>query len=177
MKKILLVVLVSLLGTFAYSQVGVKGGFDAGFPVNGNNDKAKVGFYFGLTYNFNENMRIEFLQDILFQGQTNTGIAVHNNLYGSTVGFDYSFVLGSFRPYLGLNLGSFTFQSVVNSSFGKTKATSTYFGLVPKIGLDYAINDNLSVGFAVKHNLIVPNNKNGNLYNMVGLNVGVAYKM
>ena len=62
-----------------------------------------------------------------------------------TIGFHYLFSEEELRPYLGLDLSYLH----IFSDFG----TDNFFGLGPNVGVDYFINESVSIGLKAQYNL------------------------
>lgn len=174
MKKLAIVLTLMLsISMASYSQFGVKGGFALGVPTNANNSKAYPGFDIGATYNFTDHFRGEVLFEGMFSSTNSAFFTVSNSLLPVTIGADYSFLEGKAHPYVGLNLGLYT-NSV---KFGNTRTSESYFGLYPKIGINYEITDNLLLDLTAKYHMyfVGGNNNNTSTPQLFGLNVGINY--
>jgi opacity protein-like surface antigen len=117
-------------------------------------------------YNVNDDIRVglnlgrytvSFFEDAKFFIMTITGL------------FEYSFSEEKISPYAGIDLG--LYRSGISG--GSVTLSSTSFGFAPAAGLNFGINDNLSLNANAKYNVILFEGESDSAF---GLNAGVVYK-
>lgn len=164
------------ISTSANSQVGIKGGLGLGFAYNKDNaGELQVGLNLGANYAFNESIRAEFLIGPIFNGDKVAGTKYTSTILPVTVGAEYLLLPSSIvHPYAGLNLGLYHFGYKVN----KSNTTSNHFGFAPKVGVDIAVMDNLSIDVCAKFHMYLYEDffDDMHLGNIFGVNFGVVYK-
>lgn len=171
------------LASVSFSQVGIKGGFAFGVTIPDskiNTDKSYFhpGFNLGVTYNFSDNFRAEILFEGLFHSQKSNvfgaTISSSSRVLPVTLGVDYAFGQGDFKPYIGFNLGSYSVGAKAGN--GMIENSNTYFGMYPKAGVNYAFTDNILLDVAFKYHMYFPPSNNSSMQMLFGANFGVIYK-
>jgi len=120
-------------------------------------------------YNLNDNMRIG--ANIGYYSRSETFL--NNTLTSSTTPitglFEYSFSKDGLAPYVGADLGFYSFAI----SGGGASFSKSYFGFAPVVGLDYGINDKISINANYKFHYIMSDVESTSIN---GINAGVSYK-
>jgi outer membrane protein W len=159
----ILIILISLVSTPVFSQLGVKSGFSIG-QYNSPGALLYSGAYLGVTYEFNERLRGEILVEGLFRKDkiaiySQNGFVIGNyfkevdviyNTIPVTIGADYRFFTGKIQPFAGLNIG-------VLSNGGRISEdsfSSQYFTLQPKIGTNIVLKENLLLDLSIKYHFL-----------------------
>ena len=176
--KVFLTALTFLFLTTAYSQIGIKGGFNLGTRVELGTG-LYTGFDLGLTYDITESIRGEILFEGLFKSDylvafPGSNYHINYRIIPITVGVDYRLLKGKIQPYAGLNLGVMSFA--VKTNAGSYKGNS-YFEIHPKVGVNIQITDRILIDAALKYHIAfnassLQNNKNTQIF---GANIGLIY--
>ncbi len=77
------------------------------------------------------------------------------------------------KPYAGVDVGCYIFNSFVAINAEKIKESKINFGLAPTFGAWYALDDKLSLGTNVKYNFVVSEGTNS----YFTLNIGALYNI
>ncbi|PWH84659.1 porin family protein [Brumimicrobium oceani] len=191
MKRNLLItsLLILFFSATAISQIGIKGGFALGEPLNDNASNMHLGFDVGVTYDITENITAEILLESLNRKESLSipffgTIDIKSNVMPVTIGGHYKFLTDKIQPYAGLNLGIYRFKS---EAFG-TSASESYFGFQPKAGISLEITENIFIDLTAKYHIAFTpstiqtdefgnstgqSNSNTTIF---GANIGVIYK-
>jgi hypothetical protein len=146
------------------SKAQVSGSVTAGFLKFSDADPM-FGWNLAGKYNINDDIRVglnvgrysvDFIGDAKYFIMPITGL------------FEYSFSQEKISPYAGIDLG--LYRSGVSG--GSTTISSTSFGFAPAAGLNYGINEKLSLNANAKYNVILFEGDSGSAF---GLNAGVVY--
>ena len=88
---------------------------------------------------------------------------------------DYTLSTNVIRPYLGFDLGLYNFSW--KWKFGSTvsRDSELHFGIAPKAGIGYALNDNMELTGEFKWNYVMGDN--GNDIDWFGFNVGLLFSL
>ena len=76
------------------------------------------------------------------------------------------------RPYLGTDIGLYNYSLKWKIGSSEMKDSELYFGIAPKAGIAYQINDNLAVTGELKWNYVMADNAD---VDWLGVNIGVAF--
>lgn len=202
-KRLLVLTIATLtLSLSSFAQLGIKGSFALGQPLDENDSKISMGFGVGLTYIVTEHIRAEVLfenlyrkesetstQTIPFLGSFETEIESKTTITPITAGASYIFLTDRLQPYVGVNLGLYKmkYESTINndllSSFTdiptSSSRTDSYFGFQPKAGLSFAVTDNFLIDVNVKYHLVFDKDDKLNDSNtsLLGGNIGLMYML
>ncbi len=84
--------------------------------------------------------------------------------------FEYHFAGNSIKPYVGADLGLYSFGDKVKYEGESEKDSEIYLGLAPVAGITYDINDNVTFCANLKiHNVF----SDGDTASWIGINAGV----
>ncbi|RYM34178.1 hypothetical protein ERX46_09475 [Brumimicrobium glaciale] len=179
------IILILSLPNESFSQLGVKGGLAVGKTLQ-SKGLLHYGLDLGFTYEVTERFRAEVLFEGMFRNNVLTlydpndyalGQKLEDNKTLSsfipiTVGVDYSFFKGKLKPFVGLNLGVMTLGTRLKGE----SYYSHYFTFHPKVGVNYALTENIVIDFTFKHHVIVRQASNGSVNNpIIAGNLGVQY--
>lgn len=160
MKRFILII-CTVLATYSFSiaqfSLGVSGA--PAFPL-GNFDKvANTGFGFNADakYAVNENILIGASIGYNQFGANPAGFNL-NNIFNNIdftivpilASVDYLLATEDFKPYLGVDIGLYN----ASVDLGVFELSEASFGLAPKLGFIYAINDQLDFNADIKYHLI-----------------------
>lgn len=185
MKTLITLTITFFISIHSFSQLGIKGGFSL---TRGTSSYALMylGGNVGVTYDFTKKLRGEVLFEGVFNQSDHIYIDPYDNTnetvmqYGKvifssipiTLGFDYRFFTGIVQPYAGLNAGVVSLGSRTDFY----SASSQYFVMQPKIGINVDLTENLMFDFAIKNHIILHGKKHGGVEsNILGFNIGVNY--
>lgn len=174
MRKFLFtLLLVATIGSTSFSQFGIKAGYSMGILANKTPNKAKIqpGFQIGVNW-ISENTRLDVVVEPWFPKDS-----VQMSLTPITLGYDYVFRDAVLRPFIGLNFGVYWERRAKEVYGNKIVDGEPYFGLYPKVGIDYEITYNLYLDVTAKYHILfdlgVEKAKNPHYF---GLAVGLTYR-
>ena len=179
MKK-LSVLLFALLCFFSLNvNAQIVGGATVGLqaPIGDSGDGAKMGVGINLVgkYMLNENMAVGLNLGYNRFGAEDFGFDEYDidasySMIPITGLFEYHFSGNAVKPYIGADLGLYSFGAKVKYEGESESDSEIYFGLAPVAGILYDISDNLTFCANIKlHNVF----SDGDTASWIGINAGV----
>ena len=121
---------------------------------------------YGITDNIQLGLNLGFYQKSL--GEI-FGQSLKSRIIPITLSGEYFLLTDNARPYVGLDLGLYTF----GAKFESSSSSESRFGLAPVAGFQYGINDNLYLNTNIKYHLILESNTDG----LFSFNIGIGYRL
>jgi outer membrane protein W len=174
MKKTILLGVMLLIFGVSQAQIHVGATIGPQFPMGNFSDGFNIGFGFNVVgkYMLKENMAVGLNLGYTRFGTGSEGVT--GSMIPITGLFEYHFDAGNIKPYVGADLGLYSY-GVKYKLFGETASDSkVYFGFAPTVGALYALNDKLSLCANLKFNCVLTED---NSATWLGLNVGAIFKI
>ena len=176
--KTIAFILFALIAFNVHGQINVGLTVGPQLPMGDFGDIAKTGFGVDVVgkYMLNDNMAVGLNVGYISFGKYEVaGVATYeSSMMPITALYEYYFGTEGFVPYVGADLGmySYTAKSTINLPFlGETevKATKSYFGFAPKVGVLYDLNDKVKLEGNIKYHIV---SSEGSSTTFLGINVG-----
>jgi len=172
--KILVLAIFSLfaVNTQAQMSIGVTGGI--ALPMGDFGTALNMGFGGGLVgkYMLNENMAVGANVGYIQFSTDLDGFST--SMMPITGLFEYYLGSGSFKPYLGADLGMYNLSVTVTYLDTEISASEMYFGFAPTAGFLYGINDNMAFNVNAKYHYVMSGDGSSTF---LGVNLGLIYTL
>lgn len=177
MKKILVIlafVTGSLLMNNAKAQISIGATLGSNFFAG----EAKFGFTLFGKYEFKEKMLAGMNIGYTSMGSSEIITPFYTESFSSSLLpitglFEYHFGGEKIKPYVGGDLGFYSYKVSIKTNSLITSSSSTFLGLAPTAGAFYEINDKFSLCANFKYNIIL----SSAIGTFAGLNFGAVYKL
>ena len=174
MKKFL-VITAFLASSFLINNAGAQISVGATFGPNFFTGNSNIGFTLSGKYQVQEKMIAGLNLGYSSMGSFNLGYlnSTSFSLIPISGLFEYHFGGEKIKPYVGGDLGLYTYRVSSKVNEIKTSYSNTYLGIAPTAGALYDINDKLSLCANFKYNIILSSGSGA----FSALNFGVVYKL
>ena len=177
MKKLLVIVgfvISGLLVNNAKAQISIGATLGSNFFAG----EAKFGFNLFGKYEFKEKMLAGLNIGYTGMGSSEITTPFYTESFSSSLLpitglFEYHFGGEKIKPYVGGDLGFYSFKATLKINSIITSSSSTYLGLAPTAGAFYEINDKFLLCANFKYNIIL----SSAIGTFGGLNFGAVYKL
>ncbi len=164
MKKLLILSL--FLGAFyAKNFAQISGGATLGPMIS--DGEAIFGLTLNGKYELSDKLKVGANLGFFSKNQDFLGTSVRTSIMPFSGLIEYKLIENKLNPYTGLDLGFYR--------FGIAGFSATYLGLAPTAGVNYEIDDKLSINGNFKYHYIMSSDLSS--AGIININAGISYKL
>lgn len=90
---------------------------------------------------------------------------------------EYFFTEGSFRPYLGAEVGLYNIGATVEVAGGSESDSESFFGAAPKVGIQFMFTDKIGLDLNAGYHLIFPKEDGDETEKTLILGAGIVFNI
>lgn len=171
MKRVLFFKLIVILTLICYSNVHAQpeAGVTLGPQFFTNGGGTGLGGALHGRYWLQDNLRIGLNFGFYSWSESDASL----NIIPISGSVEYVLALNQLNAFAGADLGAYIISAKADTGFGDFGASSTKLGLAPTIGVEYPLNDKLTLHSNLKYNLLFVEGGSG----FLGLNLGLILKL